>query len=48
MLAVLWPVAWQVEGAIAGAVFGELVAPEVGVGGALGDPVSVLWRGDVS
>jgi hypothetical protein len=30
--------AGDVEGRVAGAVLGELVAPEVGVGGALRDP----------
>lgn len=38
MGAVLRAVAWDVEGGIARAVFGELVSPEVAVGAALGDP----------
>lgn len=41
VLDVLGPVAWQVEGGVAGCVFAELVAPEVGVGRALVDPVPV-------
>lgn len=40
MLAVLRAVTGQVEGRVAGAVFGEFVAPEVGVGAALVDPES--------
>ena len=39
--AVAWAVAGDVEGGVAGSVLGELVAPEVGVGLVLGDPVSV-------
>jgi hypothetical protein len=38
--AVLWAVAGDVEGGVAGAVFGEFVAPEVLVGAALVDPES--------
>lgn len=37
---VLGAVARDVEGGVAGAMFGELMAPEVAVGTALGDPES--------
>jgi hypothetical protein len=39
VLDVLWPVALPVEGAETGGMLRELVAPEVGIGLILGDPV---------
>ncbi len=43
MILIHWPVAGDVESRVAGAVLGEFVAPEVAIGGALRDPVSMKY-----